>query len=241
MTNQIRFRTKLKHLYFKFKRYILNLKLNVLTYYKFLKLKKDKVDDLNLNLFYSRSNIKIIEGNSKQSAEQEKYLKKINGNFKNILEVGFNAGHSSELFLETNSDSCVTSIDIGYWYYCKFGKKFLEKKYPNRLNVIFKDSIKALENFETINEDIAFDFIYIDGNHTYEYAYRDILNSKKFATPSTILAVDDVVLDDSFRTNSNSEPTKAWVDLIKLNEIEEIECAHFKDINRGIALGKFIF
>ena len=78
------------------------------------------------------------------SHRTKRMLKKYKVHFKNILEIGFNAGHSSELFLDTNPNSIVTNIDIGYWYYCKFGIKYLEK-YPNRFQIILKDSIKALK------------------------------------------------------------------------------------------------
>ncbi len=244
MNNQkkTKFRTKIKHFYFKLKRDILNQKLNLKGIKKYLDLRNSSyINEKTLESYYEENNIRIIEGNSTQSSEQKEYLKKYKVHFKNILEIGFNAGHSSELFLDTNPNSVVTSIDIGYWYYCKFGIKYLEKKYPNRFQIILKDSIKALKNFETISQGIIFDFIYIDGNHSYEYAYNDILNCKKFANDSTIVVVDDVVEDDNFRTNSNSGPTQAWKSLVSNGKLIELDCAHFEEINRGVAVGKFVF
>ena len=239
---KLRFRTRVKHFFNKSKRNILNTRLNVATYYKFLSLKKNRIDNYSsLQNYFDKNKIKIIEGNSTQSAKQKDYLLQYKEKFGNVLEIGFNAGHSAELFLYGNANSSVTSVDIGYWYYCKFGATYLTKKYPGRIKNIFKDSLLALNDNSFIDNGEMFDFIYIDGNHTYEYALNDILNCKKFSKPSTILVLDDVVIDETYRTNSNREPTKVWKELVSKNYISEIDYAHFKDINRGVAVGKYNF
>ena len=66
---------------------------------------------------------------------------------KRILEIGFNAGHSSEIFLNSNPHSKITSIDVGYWYYGKFGVEFLNNKFPNSTEVINELKLK-IENYE---------------------------------------------------------------------------------------------
>jgi len=233
-------RTRLKHIYYKFKRDVLNLRLSFFSYYKYLKLKQNKGNlETNLKNYYKKNKISILEGNSLQSEEQEKYLKSLEGNFKNILEIGFNAGHSSELFLENFKNAKVTSVDLGYWYYCKFGYEFLKNKYPGRIEVHFEDSIKALKGYSKLNKNNIYDLIYIDGNHTYQYALNDILNCKKFSDQSTILLLDDVVQDPAFRTEANKAPTEVWNKLKEEGVISEIECMHFKDINRGVAVGRY--
>ena len=50
-----------------------------------------------------------------------------------------------------------------------------------------------------------------------------------------------MVIDETYRTNSNREPTKVWKELVSKNYISEIDYAHFKDINRGVAVGKYNF
>tara|TARA_B100000242_G_C42933584_1_gene432979 strand:- start:42 stop:773 length:732 start_codon:yes stop_codon:yes gene_type:complete len=242
MNNKIKLRTRLKHLYFKIKKNFLNTRLSFFTYPKYLKLKRNGVlPTMSLQDFYTQNNIKILEGNSTQSKNQEEFLINFSGGFKNILEIGFNGGHSSELFLKFNPESTITSIDLGYWYYCKFGSEFLRKCYPGRTNIIFKDSINALKDFNTLSQGTYFDLIYIDGNHTYEYALSDMLNCKKFSYKETVVLLDDVVADSKYRTLSNSAPTKVWNELLNQNFIIEIETKHFKDINRGIAIGKYNF
>jgi len=240
MNEQFKLKTRLKHKYFRFKKNILNLRLNILTFSKYIKLKNsNSLNYNNLANYYKTNNIRIIEGNSTQSQLQSDFLNKYNENFKDVLEIGFNAGHSSEIFLSSSTNSKITSIDIGYWYYCKFGVEFLNIKFPNRLKVIFKDSILALKDFSTVPENKIFSFIYIDGNHTYDYAYNDIKNCQKFADKQTLVAVDDVVIDDKNRTLANTGPTQAWLDLLAEEFITEVEVEHFQDINRGVAVGKF--
>ena len=240
MDEQYKFRTRLKHRYFRFKKNILNLRLSIRTYSKYLKLKNsESLNYKNLTEYYKTNNIRILEGNSTESQLQSEFLNKYKESFTNVLEIGFNAGHSSEIFLGSNPNSKITSIDVGYWYYGKFGVEFLNNKFPNRLKVIFKDSILALNDFSTIPENKIFNFIYIDGNHSYDYAYNDIKNCKKFSDKETLVAIDDVVIDDKNRTLANTGPTQAWLDLLKEDYITEVEVAHFLDINRGVAVGRF--
>ena len=64
-------------------------------------------------------------------------------------------------------------------------------------------------------------------------------NCSKFANRNTIVALDDVVFDNKHRTVANADPTQVWKDLLKENFITEIEVAHFTDLNRGVAVGRF--
>ena len=52
--------------------------------------------------------------------------------------------------------------------------------------------------------------------------------------------LDDVVQDPKFRTEANKAPTDVWNKLKEENVISELECMHFKDINRGVAVGKYV-
>lgn len=239
---KLRYRTRLKHFYFKTKKNILNYKLTIQTSRKFYLIKQKKLLlPASLTDFYTQHKIRIIESQSTQSIEQKKYLESLSEHFQEVLEIGFNGGHSAEIFLKCNPLSNVTSIDLGYWYYCKFGNEYLSQLYPNRLNVIFRDSIQALESNKFIKKDKKFNLIYIDGNHTYHYAYNDLLNCKKFADSDTILIMDDIVLDEKYRSNSNKGPTEAWLNLVSQKEIIEIEYQKFSEFNRGLAIGKYSF
>ena len=85
---------------------------------------------MTLNDFLKKRKIyKFLEGHSQCNSEQTKLLKELvsNKNIKNVLEIGFNAGHSSETFLSTNKDVKVLSIDLGVYKYVNIGKYYNTK------------------------------------------------------------------------------------------------------------------
>ena len=237
MKKNLRTRTRIKHFIFKINKTIINFFRSLFTYHKYLNVKWSKdLEKINtLDDFYKLYKTKLIEGNVQQYKDQSKYLDIYSKNASKILEIGFNAGHSAELFLKGNSNTIVTSVDIGFWYYCKFGREFLNKKYPNRLNVIFEDSKKISK---VIQE--KYDLIFIDGNHSYEYALNDLKNCKNFSHRQTYIILDDVEKDKDFQRPYNFGPTKAWEELISEKIIEEVDYVRF-DKARGCTVGKFIF
>lgn len=58
---------------------------------------------------------------------------------------------------------------------------------------IFDTSDNALESISKVVQPMHFDFIYIDGNHAYEYAKKDILNYLPYAR--YVIAGDDYYND----------------------------------------------
>ena len=61
MNEQYRLRTRLKHKYFRFKKNILNLRLSMKTYSKYLKLKNsESLNYKNLTEYYITNNIRIL-------------------------------------------------------------------------------------------------------------------------------------------------------------------------------------
>lgn len=241
-TKKLKYRTVIKHFFNRIKKNFTNSRYKIISYKKYVDLAKIPLSELtDLQTYYRENNLKIIEGYSSESVQQELFLNTYKDSFKKILEIGFNAGHSSEIFLRNNKDVELISIDLGYWYYTKFGVRFLSRMFENQITVIYKDSIQALKDFSTIQENTFFDLIYIDGNHDYEYAMADMLNCKKFATQESIVMLDDVVLSDNYRSLANSGPTKVWKELVNSRDIIEIKCYHFKDFNRGVAVGRYNF
>jgi len=47
------------------------------------------------------------------------------------MEIGFNAGHSAEVFLKNNNELFLTSFDLGFHDYITAAKEYIELKYPN--------------------------------------------------------------------------------------------------------------
>ena len=118
----------------------------------------------SLEEFYKMNKIAISEGNITQQKKQifdiQNILKQIDA--KNIMEIGFNAGHSAELFL-SNSNAYLYSFDIGdhFHEYLKYGKFFINMKYPNRHTLVFGNSLETIPRFAK-NNGTVFDLIFID-------------------------------------------------------------------------------
>lgn len=179
----------------------------------------------DLNNLYETLNIDIFEGHCQQVHEQTKVLKNIvnNNSINNVMEIGFNAGHSSELFLSSNKNINVVSFDLGYHYYVKTGKEFIDKTYPGRHELIKGDSLITVPEYsKKVNK--KFDIIFIDGGHTYEVVKGDLLNCKKLAHDKTIVIMDDTVNsdDNQWIFDYNKGPNKVWKEAKDWNIVKEI-------------------
>ena len=101
--------------------------------------------------------------------------------FKNFLEIGIYQGLTTGLFFESHNDCQITAIDP------KYNLDLLYKLYPEakqQLTFINKKSREVmLEN--------KFDFILIDGNHSYKEAWHDISQCLPLLKEDSVLAIDD--------------------------------------------------
>ena len=191
-----------------------------------------------LNDFFENKNINFMEGGMFDVPEQFDLIYEIisstSNNIENICEVGFHAGHSAALFLNTCTNAKVVSFDLGVYYYCDIGKQFIDDKFPNRHTLIKGDSKIEIpkQKFKYL-----FDVIFIDGGHDYDTCYNDFKNLIKKCHEDTIIIFDDVVKITDLQKEWNVHPTKVWCDALENNEITEISNVIFKD-GRGMAWGK---
>lgn len=105
---------------------------------------------------------------------------------KNILEIGFNAGHSTAIMLNYNQLANITVVDICEHKYVKPCYEYLNKVYPGRITFIEGDSTKKLKELKD-----NYDFIHIDGCHAPEIAEQDIINSDMLLEKNGIILLDD--------------------------------------------------
>lgn len=108
---------------------------------------------------------------------------------KNIMEIGFNAGHSSLLFLMANNDSKLTIFDICEHAYTKPCVQYLSSLFPGRITFIEGDSTVTVPKYFEENPDKTFDLIHIDGAHDVKIADTDFKNCYPMA--SNIIIWDD--------------------------------------------------
>ncbi len=116
----------------------------------------------------------------------------------------------------------------------KEGKIYINNKFPNRHTLVFGDSRQTLPRFKN-NNDIKFDLIFIDGGHSYEVAYADLINCRNLAHSETIVIMDDIVSD-----RPQDGPSKAWKDLINANLLYEISHSDYHS-GRGQSVGKYLY
>jgi FkbM family methyltransferase len=186
----------------------------------------------DLNDFLESVSIVPIEGNSDQIPQQTDDLAALCKGVKNILEIGFNAGHSSVLFLKTNPNCDVVSFDLDEHYYVQQAKEYIDYTYPNRHTLVIGDSRVSVPEYP----DQKFDLIFIDGGHQFEIAQKDLLNCRRFAHSGTIVVMDDITYKSS--ASWTIGPSSAWIEAKNSGLVTELVCKEYSP-GRGMCWGKY--
>ena len=140
-----------------------------------------------------------------------------------IGEIGFNLGFSSYTFLSSNHKAKVVSFDIAKYWYVSDAKAYIDRTFPDRHTLVVGDSLKTVPEFRRENPDIAFDLIFIDGDHSYATVKNDLANMRAFAHEDTLVVIDDLTPWKSW----GEGPTKAWTRAIDKGLVVQQEL--FKD------------
>src|SRR5215813_10103136 len=110
---------------------------------------------------------------------------------RNLLEVGFNAGHSALLSLIVNPSLVYTGIDIGNFRYTHLCYQFLKQKFGSRVQLYIGDSRDILPR--TCSG--TFDRFHIDGGHSPEVSHSDLASTIKVADINSLILFDDAAAD----------------------------------------------
>jgi predicted O-methyltransferase YrrM len=196
----------------------------------------------NLNHYLIINGATDMEGHSQNILEQTKRLQELvsASTIKKVFEIGFNAGHSADTFLKSNTNINLVSCDLNERPCVKYGKEYIDKTYPNRHSLILGDSIVKVPEYIKQYPENKYDLIFIDGGHSYEIAKADLINCKELAHKDTIVLVDDVSNYITQQCSWAIEPTNVWNEFIKNNFIKEIAHDDYA-IGRGMSWGKYIF
>jgi len=156
-------------------------------------------------------------------------LKKLSKGFK-YLEIGSYEGNSA-LYVATNfPHSNITCVDLWEGVEEYKGKNFsiIEKNFDLNLKGLSNiKKIKSTSDDFFIKNKIMYDFIYIDGNHKFDYVLRDCGNAWKFLNESGFLVCDDYIwnyytdieLNPCFAVNKFLEKNKVKILLVTNSQI----------------------
>jgi predicted O-methyltransferase YrrM len=190
--------------------------------------------DKSITGFLHSQGFYTFEGYSQQVKEQVDDLIYLTNNPNvTVMEIGFNAGHSADVFLKNNKDLILTSFDLGEHDYGQTAKKYIDTTYPNRHTLILGDSKTTVPKYASEHPGKTFDVIFIDGGHDYDTARADFDNCKILANENTLLIFDDTVFHWA-----DWGPPKVWTEAIQTNEVIEIARRSYSR-SRGMAWGKY--
>jgi hypothetical protein len=112
-------------------------------------------------------------------------------NANNIVNIGFNAGHSTLVFLLADSLSKITVFDNGSHKYMRPCYDYLASIFPERLNLIEGDSVHTIQEYVKNNNGKKYDVINIDGNHDNFHVISDLENTRLLCTSDTFVIINE--------------------------------------------------
>ena len=181
----------------------------------------DKIDKL-INIAYEKYFLWQTPSEIKKFAEFYHDL-----NCKNILEIGTLYGGNFYLLCKL-SNIKGKKITIDYPFYPEQDKTMIERNTSNEIDK-FADNVYILKNDSHNSETIEkvkeilngeeLDFIFIDGDHTYEGVKQDYEQYKPFLKDGGYIAFHDITDTDINRTLGN-QVNKLWNELPNDNKIE---------------------
>jgi predicted O-methyltransferase YrrM len=164
-----------------------------------------KTDKSIIEFFYKRIinnmkrvylNKKIIKVHSIIKEEEGKYIDKIlkHNNLKKCLEVGMAFGISA-FYILSNKNTNLISIDpFQSTQWGNNGKKLLKEfGFNKRHKCIERKSYEVLPELLKKRGEASFDFIFIDGWHTFDYTLVDFFYANLLLEINGFIVIDDVL------------------------------------------------
>lgn len=165
------------------------------------------IKDFGAGSSISNSNERKIKNIAKNSLIERKHgelLFRLVNKFKpnTILELGTSLGISTSYLSKANSQSTIYSLE-GCPNTANIAKQTFKNLAIKNINLIegnFDDSLNKL-----LEKKIHFDFIFIDGNHTYDATINYFNFLLPYVNEDTVMIFDDIYWSKGM--------TKAWVEI----------------------------
>ena len=135
-----------------------------------------------------------------------------------IIEVGFNAGHSSCVFLGAREDVTVVSFDLGLHGYVTRAKQYVDKTFPGRHTLVIGDSRETVPRYRADHPAAVFDLAFVDGGHDYDVARADLVHILPMISPSGLIVMDDLMPWKTFGRG----PDRAWTEAKQHRMVTEL-------------------
>lgn len=145
-------------------------------------------DVMEGNLFYHHQKKPEPAPDPSRQHKRKNFLIAIEG-ANNLLEIGFNAGHSALLALSSSPTLTYLGVDIASNKYSRPCAELIERHYPGRAKIIFGDS--RIEVPRLALSGVRPDVIHVDGGHDDLTAELDILHAIQMVAQGGIVIVDD--------------------------------------------------
>ena len=129
----------------------------------------------------------------------------------NILNIGFNAGHSTLIMLLSNPSSVITCFDIMEHVYTQKCFDYLSQSFPGRVKLIEGDSTETVHTYKS---DKKFGLININGGHDYRNLNLDFWNSKSLSDKNAFLIWNNL--------DHYSGGLTLWEGFVKDNQINQV-------------------
>ena len=137
------------------------------------------------NILYEHPLIEVKSDFNPEFYDKRYNLFTLASGCKNIMEIGFNAGHSALLMLSAAPEAKMVFFDLNFHKYTAPCFSFLKQNF--NISAFYGDSTITVPSY--IGD--KFDLIHVDGCHELRYASKDYENIKKHSTSNTIIIYDD--------------------------------------------------
>jgi len=169
-------------------------------YEKLIELSKDAKTDILKELFtyfkrvfINNEVVKINSSINKKEGDSISNLIK-EYNLTKCLEIGLAFGISA-IYILSNKNTSLTSIDpFQKTQWKNYGLKLIQQlNYDNRHKLIKKKSYEALPRLLKKKGEAHYDFIFIDGWHTFDYTLVDFFYANLLLKNNGIIVIDDAM------------------------------------------------